>query len=194
METSEFLKATVERLDEKDRRTYEAAENAWARHSVLQYNLSKADMAKLFGPGEPQEHKPWELVLEDWAPIVEKVTGEETGLVVRVDGRPLGEILRKLSTGLGDAGLIVDEYFDVGTDARLRRKWDKWPDGVFRVVVFAVEGSSEGHYVHVDVYHKDDSFDPELKVTNVFLLKTFLGMEHALRLSNELTRMLEKAQ
>jgi hypothetical protein len=194
METaSNVLKAVVGRLNEDDRRAYEAAENAYARKSVLRYSLRPSERAQLYGPGDPHETKSYELVLEDWAPEVEVITGEPTGYTCLVGGRPLGEILRKLSVGLSDAGLIVDEYFDVGTDARLTRNWDHWPSNVFRVAVFAVEGGSEGHYVHVDVYTRDDP-GGELKVTNVFLLKTFLGMEHALRLSNELTRMLEKAQ
>lgn len=184
----------LERLNEADRKAWNAAENAYARKCVLKWYLSKKERDELYGPGEPHEHNSHDLVLEDWAPEVEKFTGEPTGYSVRVGGRPLREILQKLSSGLKDAGLIVDEYFSVGTQAELTREWTCWPDNVFRIAVFAVEGGSEGHYVHVDVYYKDDSYDREVKVTNVFLLKTFLGMEHALRLSNELSRMIEKAQ
>jgi len=187
-------KKYLDKLNEADQRAYAAAENAWARHHVLKYNLSKDELAELYVLGEPNETKPYELVLEDWAPVVEKSTGEETGYIRRASGRPLSEILKKLSSRLEDAGLIVDEYFDVGPGARYTREWTHWPDNVHRIAVFAVEGGSEGHYVHVDIYHKDDPYDRELKVTNVFLLKTFLGMEHALRLSNELTRLIHSAE
>ena len=70
------------------------------------------------------------------------------------------------------------------------RQWDTWPENVRRIAVFAVQGGSEGHYVHVDVFTSEHG--EETKVTTLFLIKTFLGMEHALRLSNELTRMFDK--
>jgi hypothetical protein len=103
-------------------------------------------------------------------------------------GRPLAEILKKLSSGLQDAGLIVDEYFDVSPDARYEQKLDEWPENAWRILCFAVEGGSEGHYVHVDVLLQQPYAPP--KYVSMFLLKTFLGLEHALRLSNELTRLL----
>jgi len=180
----------LDKLNEADQRAYAAAETAYARHSVLKYSLRKDEMAELYGPGEPREHKQWELVLEDWAPLVELATGEETGLSCYVGGRPLSEILQRLSSGLESAGLMVDEYFSVSADVEYTRKWTVWPKDVRRIAVFAVQGGSEGHYVHVDVY-TGEGYE-ETKVTTLFLLKTFLGMEHALRLSNELTRMFDK--
>ncbi len=181
-----------DKLNAADQRAYEGASTAWARYSVLKYNLDKEELAELYGPGDTHKHKSYELVLEDWAPIVEKATGESTGLSHYVGGRPLSEIHKKLSDGIESAGLMIDEYFSVSTDAQLTRHWETWPSNVFRTVCFAVQGGSEGHYVHVDVYTRDQH-DPEVKVTTVFLLKTFLGMEHALRLANELTRMIDKA-
>jgi len=176
----------LDKLNEADQRAYAAATNAWARHSVLKYNLSKDELAELYGPGKPTEHKPYELVLEDWAPLVEKATGEETGVSCYVGGRPLSEIHKRLSSGLEDSGLRIDEYFSVSSDLRD----EVWPKNVRRIVVFAVQGGSEGHYVHVDVYTSEHG--EETKVATLFLIKTFLGMEHALRLSNELTRMFDK--
>lgn len=180
------------RLSPKDRRAIDAAANCYARKIVLKHYLDAAEMDELYAPGEPYQYKPYELVLEEWAPEVETFTGEETGYTKRVKGRPLAEILKKLSSGLEDAGFRIDEYFDVGSDARYTREWTEWPANVRRVAVFAVEGGSEGHYVHVDVYTPNKAANG-LEVTNVFLLKTFLGMEHALRLSNELTRLLHRA-
>jgi len=182
----------LDKLNEADRRAYEGASTAWARYSVLKYNLSKEELAELYGMGEPHEHKSYELVLEDWAPIVEKATGEKTGLSNYVGGRKLSEIHKKLVDGIESAGLMLDEYFSLSTDAELNRHWETWPEDVRRIAVFAVQGGSEGHYVHVDVYTSSTS-KPSTKVTTVFILKTFLGMEHALRLSNELTRILDKA-
>lgn len=183
----------LDKLNEADQRAYAAAETAWARHSVLKYNLSKDELAELYGPAPIVRVSPaHELVLEDWAPLVERATGEETGLSCYMGGRSLSEIHKKLSSGLESAGLIVDEYFSVSTDATLNRQWETWPKDVRRTVVFAVEGGSEGHYVHVDVYTRGQ-YENEAKVTTLFLLKTFLGMEHALRLSNELTRLLSNA-
>ena len=178
----------LDKLNEADRIAYAAATNAYARHSVLKYNLSKDELAELYGPGELVEHKSWALVLEDWAHLVEKATGENVGLLRYVGGRPLTEIHEKLSDGLESAGLRIDEYFCVSSDMRD----EVWPDDVRRIAVFTVQGGSEGHYVHVDVY-TGKGYE-EHKVVSLFLLKTFAGMEHALRLANELTRMLDKAE
>jgi hypothetical protein len=181
----------LDKLNEADQRAYAAAENAWARYSVLKYTLSKDELAELYGPAPVVTGHQRGLVLEDWAPLVEKATGEETGYVRRVKGRPLSEICEKLSEGLESAGLRIDEYFGISADAECSHKLETWPEGVVEIMVYAVVGGSEGHYVHVDVLIRQDWGRPNR--IGMFTAKTFLGMEHALRLSNELTRMLQFA-
>jgi hypothetical protein len=164
-------------------------ETAYRRYCKLQYELSKEELAKIFGPGEVTKTKPGELVLEDWAPIVELATGEKTGYTTRVKGRPLEEIYKKVISRIEDNGLIIDEYATISSDARLEHKLEEWPDDVSRIMCYAVRGGSEGHYVHVDVVVSKPYEKPE--VIGIFLIKTFLGMDHALRLSNVLTQIFD---
>ena len=181
----------MDKLNEADRRAYNAATTAWARHSVLRWSLDKEELDKLFVLGDTPEVKEYELVLEDWAPLVELATGETTGMVRRVGGRPLTEIQRKLSRGLERAGLIVDEYFSLSSDAQYNHRLDSWPDNCYNVACYATEGGNEGHYVYVDVTTNNPGTGGR-NTFGMFVVKTFLGMEHALRLSNELTRMFAK--
>ena len=162
---------------------------AYDRYNKVKYDLSKEELSKLFGPGEIDKREPWELVLEDWAPIVELATGERTGFATRVKGRPVMEIYRKLEALVHSAGLIVDEYFTISPDAEYTHNLVEWPDNVVCIMCYAIEGGSEGHYVHVDVQVRNGR---DTETIGVFLIKTFLGMGHVLRLSNTLTRIFHK--
>lgn len=56
-----------------------------------------------------------------------------------------------------------------------------------RIACFAVEGSNEGHYIHVAVIAVKTGH-----VTTALLGKTFLGLEVALAISNTLTRLFHR--
>jgi len=165
---------------------------AYSRYNKARYELSKDDLLKAYPTGDAQPGtNEYGVITEYWGPIVEADTGEETGLIRRVRGRKLTTILKSLSNYLESEGLMVDEYFDVCTSARLgdgrnMEPIEEWPEGVVHVMVYAVEGGSEGHYVHIDVRIMGDGYEPPT-VRGMFLLKTFLGLRHAQRLANVLT-------
>lgn len=167
-------------------------DTATDRYHRAQYELSEADLLEAFPTGDPDPNQSdYGVRVEDWGPVVEKATGEKTGYTRRICGRPLADILRALSNHLESEGLVVDEYFDIHPEARYGNGRGtepvmEWPDSVAHVMVYAVEGGSEGHYVHVDVRIMGDTFNPS-RVVGLFLLKTFMGLRHAQRIANTLT-------
>lgn len=52
---------------------------------------------------------------------------------------------------------------------------------VYKFICYANEGANEGHYIHVDILTEEG-------LVNFITAKTFLGIEHALKLSNILTK------
>lgn len=55
------------------------------------------------------------------------------------------------------------------------------------IAVYPVTGSSEGHYIHVDLIHQTDR---EEFRTPLFLVKTFMGHAAAVAVAAELSRLL----
>lgn len=81
---------------------------------------------------------------------------ERPGYSKLVRVRSIGEVAEDLRAALGDYPDGADEYlsaFDRG---------QPWPDG--RIVVYAVNGSNEGQYVHVSVVNINDSPQPHRTV------------------------------
>jgi hypothetical protein len=161
------------------------------RYNRAKYDLTKEELHEWYPTGEAKPDDEHPVITEYWGPVIEAATGEATGYVRRIRGRKLTSILKSLNNYLESEGLVVDEYFDVCVSARLgdgraMEPITEWPEGVVHVMVYAVEGGSEGHYVHIDVRIMGDSYEPPT-VRGMFLLKTFLGLRHAQRLANVLT-------
>lgn len=90
--------------------------------------------------------------------------------------KTVDEVLSEIRAAVGEYPEGGEEYLSafpltVGT----------WPEG--RTVVFAVEGTSEGHYVHVEVHHGDSR-------VLVLLAKTFAGRDAAWRFARQLADLL----
>jgi hypothetical protein len=65
----------------------------------------------------------------------------------------------------------------------MRREIDKKESTDYiRLGCFAVEGGSEGHYIHVAIITADNYSE------TIYLGKTFMGLEHALKVSNICTQ------
>jgi hypothetical protein len=80
----------------------------------------------------------------------------------------------------GEEDDLIDDYLSCsqwGTD-----RIEIWPLNQ-TAKVYAVEGASEGHYIHVDIMHND-------KLTTVFLGKTFRGFDHAWLIAKEIARII----
>jgi hypothetical protein len=81
---------------------------------------------------------------------------------------------------------MLDEldYFSFGG---MRTDRDKGiPINTHWFACYAVEGGSEGHYIHVDFIVTQDHGEATRDLA--FLGKTFLGMDHALRVAGVLTK------
>lgn len=82
---------------------------------------------------------------------------------------------------------VFDELDYLHLDSQIRRgkyKKTEFPK-VYKFICYANEGGNEGHYIHVDILTEEGLID-------FVTAKTFLGLEHALNLSNLLTRAFNK--
>jgi hypothetical protein len=106
---------------------------------------------------------------------------ERPGYLRLIRRKTIAEVYREILALVGkdDGGFTVvdgaDEYFGIHSGASADREW---PQG--RIVVFAVAGSSEGHYVRVEV-QTDDSRSELL-----ILGKGFAGADAAWALARRL--------
>lgn len=100
--------------------------------------------------------------------------------------RSVQEVYDDLRTIVGEYPHGGEEYFSVvrNADGLLLRDWPHRPGS--RLAVFAVNGSSEGDYVHVEVH--DGSGGREL----VLLAKTFEGRDAAWQFARCLADLLEE--
>ena len=109
---------------------------------------------------------------------------EKPGFVREVRKRTFGEIYKETRQFLEERDIWDSlDYFHLSRDY----KDDKFEDKLFPnwrwIACYAVVGGSEGHYIHVDIIDMDG------KTTQLFLGKTFMGMDYALYVSNMLTKV-----
>lgn len=115
------------------------------------------------------------IQLDFWEPVPEK-----PGFVQRVAGRKIVDVHAELIARLRDAApdyegcsLAYRWTLAPGADVSQHR----WPATYHWIACYAVTGSNEGHYVHVDLVDQDGRTIP------MFLIKSFLGREHAQRIA-----------
>lgn len=127
------------------------------------------------------------IEIEVWEPNPDK-----PGYLRFVRMKTLQEVFDELEARLEADGLLPDEYFSISPDYELMKGnqgkgYDEIeiPERYWRVVCFAVKGTSEGYYVHVGVILVGGQYQ------NLFLGKTFQGLDYALKVANACTRHLE---
>jgi hypothetical protein len=76
------------------------------------------------------------------------------------------------------------DYFHIAVDKKYAEPDVEWPKDWRWIACYAVTGSSEGEYIHVDVIDRED------KRTLLYLGKTFCGMPVACAIASALTEML----
>ena len=89
---------------------------------------------------------------------------------------------------------LIDEYFSLATSpgiserppVRIFMRQNRYTLGF---ACYAVTGGSEGHYIHVDIATQYD-VDNSCKVFHLITGKTFLGMEHALKIAARCSQLL----
>lgn len=104
---------------------------------------------------------------------------ERPGYLQLVRDRTVGEVLDDLRTALGEYPDGGEEYFSASALGADR----PWPNG--RIVVFSVNGSSEGDYTHLEVHLPDGSRDL------IALAKTFMGRDASWAFARRLADLLE---
>lgn len=115
--------------------------------------------------------------VEVWEPHPEK-----PGYFRFVRMKTAKEVFIELKARLEADGLIPDEYFSVrvGLDGEIPIPKDWW-----RVVCYALKGSSEGHYIHIGIIRSEGQYH------DLFLGKTFQGLEYALKVAGACTKCFE---
>lgn len=112
-------------------------------------------------------------------PEIDKPHPEKQGAVVYDRMWTYQELELTLAFVLKRAGLYDElDYFQTAIFGK--DMTENLPKELNRIVVYAVEGANEGHYVHVDLQGKGCT-------GTVVMGKTFLGWEHALKVSNVLS-------
>jgi len=107
---------------------------------------------------------------------------DENHYVKNEIGKSLDDVMEYFKREITGAGIDLDEF-----DYFQASKWERktWPVLYRRIFVFAVPGENEGHYVHVAIENMDGTLE------TLVLGKTFMGLDHALELSNTLSRTLD---
>ena len=118
------------------------------------------------------------IPLEEWEE-------EENGYVYYVRSRLLREIRDDLSKALEKEGLLEE-----GVYYHSQRGNETFPHPWRSIACFAVTGTNEGHYVHVEVFLDGVDTKLEHKAKLLFSIKTFLGFEKAQHIAAACTRLL----
>ena len=106
------------------------------------------------------------------------------------------QVFRRVRNVLVREGLI-DEYFSLAAlwDREMKEMEGKffleYIDGYRTIACYPVEGSSEGHYIHVEAYGmRSPQQTGMVPVRYLFVGKTFKGMEHAALIARRCAEML----
>jgi hypothetical protein len=103
---------------------------------------------------------------------------EKPGYLMLERKKTLNEVFKELVQVLREHGVYEElDYFHVTVGEDKNRDF---PD-FHKIACFAVEGGSEGHYIHIAVITATGT-------DTIFLGKTFCGIEHALNVSNISTK------
>lgn len=118
---------------------------------------------------------------EIWVPDPEQ---HDKGYLMLERRRTIEEVYEDLRRILGRYPAGAEESFSIFPPLGWAKPSPEWPKG--RIACFAVTGSNEGHYVHVEV-HPSSEGTREL----VLIGKTFQGADAAWALARRLADLLE---
>lgn len=77
------------------------------------------------------------------------------------------------------------EYFSIGVIIKHEKASNLPIPTHSNLAVYVVTGTNEGHYIHIDAISRDTH-------KSLILGKTFCGLEIAIQIANEITRMLHQ--
>lgn len=151
-------------------------------------SLDDARANKRLGPDMPE---PWldkgQISKEVYGHLLWS-DGESMGRLTRKRGRPIADIATELRAALDAKDPEILRGFDYFGPLNHARAFE-WPAEVKWISCYAVTGGNEGHYVHVDLVLEPKGAKA-FEHKGVFLGKTFAGIDAALRLAAELTKLL----
>lgn len=109
---------------------------------------------------------------------------EKPGFLKEVRKKTFGEVYKEACQFLKERDIWDNlDYFHLSRDYS-DKNYENKPFPTWRwIVCYAVVGGSEGHYIHVDIFKSEGGTE------QLFLGKTFLGMDYALYVSNMLTKV-----
>jgi hypothetical protein len=124
------------------------------------------------------------IELDFWEPSPEK-PGTSRRICMRFVYDVYQELSQRLTdefrdTECGFEGLSMSYGWGLSDPDRYREH--RWPEMFRWIACYAVTGSNEGHYIHVDLIVPSGTREPAT-VTPMFLCKTFGGMEHAQKIA-----------
>jgi hypothetical protein len=109
---------------------------------------------------------------------------EKKGYLRKVRNKTVKEVFDETVAFLKERDLYDElDYFSISHPWSIDAKKTDFPNPWRWIACYAVVGGSEGHYIHVDV------IDTEGKREMIFIGKTFSGMDHALKVSNLLSKV-----
>jgi hypothetical protein len=119
-----------------------------------------------------------QIETEIWVPNPEK-----PGYLMLERVKTYNEVFEEMVQELKEERVYdeLDYFSNVSRDKRN----ETFPSRYQCIACFAVRGGSEGHYIHIDVISESGR-------ETIFLGKTFLGLEHALKVSNICTQLFYK--
>jgi hypothetical protein len=106
----------------------------------------------------------------------------ENGYLKLVRRKTVREVYDELRAAVGEYPEGGEEYFIVTSWQCYGDGGADWPDG--RIVVYSVNGSSEGDYVHVEVARERERYP-------LLLAKTFAGRDASWAFARRLADLLE---
>jgi hypothetical protein len=124
-----------------------------------------------------------QIETEIWVPNPEK-----PGYLMLERMKTIGEVYDELEQILKEQGIYGEmDYFGISSGWNGRKQEARKQDfpNYRWIACFAVEGGSEGHYIHVEIISAEGG---KWKREIIFLGKTFCGLEHALKVSNICTQ------
>ena len=88
---------------------------------------------------------------------------------------------------------LLDDSFGLASPISMgdAYKTKRWPDTYRWVSVFPVTGSSEGHYLHVEIISQAKQAGENGPRDLVFLGKTFMGWDYVWRQAKRVAELLE---
>ena len=138
--------------------------------TYARYAVVEEDGQKRFEPIEIQKHEPHP---------------EKKGYLIHTGNISIKEVYKQLKERLEKEDLLPEEYFSISCDHHYKEN-ATFPNDYKWIACYAVTGSSEGYYTHIDVLVPREvpgQIGMILESRLLYLGKTFQGFDFAARVA-----------